>query len=232
MTPSEWMRAQARLGVPVDGDDGPTTWGALVGYAAQRQGAEACLARGRSLARHAELQTPARVADFLANTAHESGNYTRGRELMSYTSAARIREMWRTRFPTVASAQPYVRQPEKLANFVYARPREGNTQPGDGWRFRGGGDIQVTFRNGYRAASADVGFDLEASPERIIEPGPAILTALGYYRRNGLWALVDAGRTTACRARLNTGNADTPRSRINGMDDVDLRRGRILRLFG
>lgn len=227
----DWRPAQRRLGVTPDGDDGPATWGALVGFSANRPGAAVCLLRGRALARNKALQTPDRVADFLGNVSHETGNFTSLREVMTYSTALQIRKTWPSRFPSVTSAVPYVRNPVALANFVYARPSEGNTRPGDGWLFRGGGDIQTTFANGYRAASEDVGFDLYAKPDRIAEPGAAILTALGYYRRNNLWQYVDVGLTQQCRSLLNTGSAYTPRAKILGMDDVDNRRRRILGLF-
>lgn len=231
MMKTEWKRAQGRLGVAQDGDDGPATWGALVGFVARRPGAAVCLLRGRALARSPVMFSPERIADFLANVSHETSDFTKLREAMSYSTAERIRKTWPSRFPTLASAQPFVRNPVALANKVYDRPKEGNTRPGDGWRFRGGGDIQTTFANGYRRASADVGIDLYAEPDRIAEPGVGILTALGYYFRNRLWDYVDTGRTTACRAVLNTGNENTPRARIIGIDDVDARRRRILDLF-
>lgn len=62
------------------------------------------------------------------------------RENLNYTSASRIRAVWPSRFPTNASAQPYVRNPEKLANNVYAnRLGNGNAASGDGYRYRGAG---------------------------------------------------------------------------------------------
>lgn len=228
----DWKPVQRALGVKVDGDDGPATWGALLGAAAGRPGAAVCLLRGRSLARHPELQTRLRIADFLSNVTHETGDFTFLREVMTYSTAQRIRDTWPRRFASVSAAAPYVRQPVKLGNYVYARPEEGNTRPGDGYLFRGGGDIQTTFANGFRRASDDVGIDLYANPDRISDPAVAILTAVGYYTRNRLWALAEQGFHQQCRAKLNTGSPSTPRERINGMDDVDRRRTRILALMG
>jgi putative chitinase len=226
-----WKPVQRALGLKDDGDDGPATWGALVGFAASRPGAAVCLLRGKALARHPDLQTPARVADFLSNVPHETMDFRFLREVLTYSTPERIRETWPSRFKTTAAAIPYVRQPVKLGNFVYDRPKEGNVRPGDGYLFRGGGDIMTTFANGFRTASDDVGIDLYAEPDRIADPAVAILTALGYYKRNGAWKLIDAGLTQQWRGKLNTGNPNTPRSGIIGMADVDLRRARILKLF-
>ncbi len=234
----DWRPAQRKLkeagyyAGAIDNDPGPGTWAALLGYAAKaRPGLAIHTMRGRALARQPEWTSPDRVCHFVAETCHESGGYTRMREGMSYSSAARIRSTWPTRFPTLASAVPYVRQAVKLANFVYARPKEGNTKPGDGWRYRGGGDIQTTFRNGFARASADVGVDLVAQPDRIAEPDIAVRTALGFYRRNGIFAYVDRAQFQQARAVTNTGNPNTPRARIIGVEHVDAGRARLRALF-
>lgn len=215
----------------IDNDFGPASWGALLCYAARSKGSANCVARGRAIARAPEWTSVPRICHFVAETCHESGRYTRMREGMSYSTAQRIRDTWPSRFPNLAAAQPYVRNPVALANKVYARPEEGNTQPGDGWRFRGGGDIQTTFRNGFKRASADVGIDLVANPDRIAEPSVSILTALGFWRRNGIFAYVDRGEFQRARSVTNTGKPDTPRSRINGVAEVAAERNRLLDLF-
>lgn len=234
----DWTPAQKKLALAgyyagaIDNDPGPGTWTALLGYAAAAKPGLAIHAlRGRALARQPEWVAAGRVCHFVAETCHESAGYTRMRELMSYSSAQRIHDVWPTRFPTVASAVPYVRQPEKLANFVYARPKEGNTQPGDGWRFRGGGDIQTTFRNNFAAASEEAGVDLVAFPERISDPEVAVRTALGFYRRNGIFSFLERGEYQRARAKSNTGSSETPRSKIKGIDEVDRGRTRLLNLF-
>ena len=98
------------------------------------------------------------------------------RENLNYTTAERIREVWPSRFPTKASASPYVRQPQKLANFVYAN-RLGNGPPesGDGWRFRGGGFPQTTGRENYARMSGVIGIDILNNPDRALEPRIAVL---------------------------------------------------------
>ena len=103
-----------------------------------------------------EINTPARVACFLAQTGHESGQFNRLIEGLFYKTAARLTAVWPRRFPNEASAAPYVKNEEKLANFVYAnRIGNGPVESGDGFRYRGRGLIQITGRSNY----SDVGKD-------------------------------------------------------------------------
>ena len=117
---------------------------------------------------------------YILATAWGEAKFTPQRENMSY-SAARIREVWPSRFPTVADAKPYERQPVKLANKVY-NGRLGNQEgSNDGWDFRGGGLDQLTGRVNYRKRN------LEQTPEGILEPEVAARSiiagmTLGDYR--------------------------------------------------
>jgi putative chitinase len=95
--------------------------------------------------------------EFLANLLQESGECSHKTENMSY-SAARLPQVWPGRF-NASNAQAYARQPEKLANFVYGG-RMGNNQPGDGWRFRGGGYIGLTGREVYSKYAAYIGKEI------------------------------------------------------------------------
>lgn len=172
------------------------------------------------------LTTPARIAGFLANIAHETGDFHRLRENLNYSTAARIRMIWPTHFASDAAAQPFVGQPEALANKVYARPGEGNTHPGDGWRFRGGGDIQLTFRNGFVRVGRALGVPLEEHPELIESPGLAIAAALVYWRDAKVNTLLDAGKPKRARSLVNAG---TPNNLAPiGWPDVSARYARLL----
>lgn len=93
--------------------------------------------------------------EFLANLFQESLELKHKTENMNYR-AETMMKVWPSRFPTLESAKPYARNPEKLANLVYGG-RMGNNQPGDGWRFRGGGFIGLTGREVYTKYSAYIG---------------------------------------------------------------------------
>ena len=109
------------------------------------------------------------LAYVLATPYHEVGSALQPKtESLTYTSAARIRAVWPSRFPSVATAQPYVRQPQKLANFVYGG-RMGNISPNDGWTYRGRGLCQITGRAMYEKLGKLLGIDLVGSPDRALE---------------------------------------------------------------
>lgn len=91
--------------------------------------------------------------EFLANVVQESGEFSHKVENMNYTTPARIMAIWPSRFKSVSSALPYVRNGQALANLVYGK-RMGNTQPNDGWDFRGGGFIGLTGREVYTKYAA------------------------------------------------------------------------------
>src|SRR6266481_4067159 len=107
-----------------------------------------------------------RAAAFLAQVAHESSELTHLIENLSY-SAARLIQVWPRRFPTLKKARTYERNPEKLANYVYAsRLGNGDEASGDGWRYRGRGLIQLTGRSNYASCSTATGIDLLQSPHQ------------------------------------------------------------------
>lgn len=83
--------------------------------------------------------------EFLANVLHESIEFSKYEEDLYYT-AGRIAAVWPGRFKTILDAEPYARNPQKLAVKVYAG-RMGNTYPMDGWNFRGSGPIQMTGKD-------------------------------------------------------------------------------------
>lgn len=139
-----------------------------------------------------EIDTPDRAAAFLAQLAHESAETTRLAEGLSYSRAERLCAVWPKRFPTTAAAQPYVKNPEKLANFVYAnRGGNGDAASGDGYRYRGRGLFQLTFRDNYRLAGDALNIALVDNPDLVATPPVAALTAAHYWQRLGLNALAD-----------------------------------------
>jgi putative chitinase len=110
------------------------------------------------------------LAYILATAKHETGgSFGPLVENLTYTTAARIRTVWPKRFPTLASAEPYVRNPQKLAEKVYGNRADiGNTQPGDGYKYRGRGLGQITGRGNYRK------FGIENTPEKALELPTAV----------------------------------------------------------
>ncbi len=139
-----------------------------------------------------DINTPPRAAAFLAQIAHESGELCRLVENLNY-SATRLMQVWPNRFPTLSKAKQYERDPQKLADYVYAnRLGNGDEASGDGWKFRGRGLIQVTGRGNYRAAAKALGSPLESQPELLEGSGLAALSAAQFWQSHGLNELADA----------------------------------------
>lgn len=130
--------------------------------ASQVQGYEDILNEGE------RRKTPLKhLAYILATADHETGSKLQPiEENLNYTTSARIRSVWPTRFRTTADAAPYVREPQKLANFVYGG-RMGNNATGDGWKYRGRGYVQITGRSNY------IKFGMEAAPNMALVPAEA-----------------------------------------------------------
>jgi putative chitinase len=139
-----------------------------------------------------EINTPPRIACFLAQTAHESAQFNRLTEGLYYKTATGLMNTWPKRFPTEASASPYVKNEEKLANFVYAnRLGNGPIESGDGYRYRGRGLIQITGKSNYADVGKALAVDLINQPELLLTPDLAALSAAFYWYGHGLNALAD-----------------------------------------
>jgi putative chitinase len=154
---------------------------------------------------------PNRLHFFLAQIAHESGGLTGIEENLRY-SAKRMTEIWPSRFPTLAAAEPFANNPEARANKVYAnRMGNGPAGSGDGWKYRGRGYIQITGRDGYRAIGTAIGIDLEAHPDRAATPEDALRVACGFWKWKKVNALCDEGDFLKVTRLVNggtTGRAD------------------------
>ena len=141
-----------------------------------------------------EINTPQRIAAFIAQVAHESADFQQSEENLNYSWQA-LRQTWPSRFPTDDFAKGYHRQRERIANHAYAN-RNGNSDEasGDGWRFRGRGLIQVTGRANYLTYSkAIVEPTVMTNPDQLALPRHAALSACWFWRQNGLNALADRG---------------------------------------
>lgn len=131
---------------------------------------------------------------WLAQCGHESASFNILRERTSYRTVAALRAAFPKEFPSDAAALPYVINPIPLANYVYAnRFGNGDVASGDGFRFRAGGLIGLTFRDNYRQVGEHLGLDLETRPMQIESQTVAARTAAFFWKQNDLNAAADAG---------------------------------------
>ena len=155
-----------------------------------------------------KLNTPLRLAHFLAQCAHESGNWRFKVENLNYSAAA-LQSVFRKYFPDEATAAQYARKPEMIANKVYAsRMSNGDEASGDGWKFRGRGYIQLTGKQNYSSFDKIIEDDLLSNPDLVAEKYP-LLSAAWFWDTNNLSSLADKGATdadvTAITKRVNGG---------------------------
>lgn len=159
------------------------------------------LERARSAA---ELNTPARVRQFIAQVAHETGGFSRLVESLRYRDAARLDKLF-TKVNGLAHArQLIIAGPKAIANCVYSN-RGGNGGPasGDGWRFRGRGYLQITLRGNYRQIGELIGMDLEERPEQIEDHDAAAAAAALYWRHHRINEAADIGDVLTVTRRIN-----------------------------
>lgn len=163
-----------------------------------------------------DIQGQVRTSAFLAHALVESANLTATDENMRYSDPARIARIFRSGFDLdrdrvvdpeeIEFARGFVRQPQKLANRVYAnRNGNGDEASGDGWLFRGRGIFQLTGRGNYAAASlgCGVGMLYVLTPDEVATPTHAALTAAWYWTKAGCNQLADAGRFDDTTRRIN-----------------------------
>ena len=140
-----------------------------------------------------EINTPLRLAHFLAQCGHESGGFKAVSENLNY-GAAGLQSIFKKYF-TAVSAKEYERKPEKIANIVYAnRMGNGPQASGEGYKFRGRGYIQLTGKDNYTAFDKTVEDDILATPELVATKYP-LLSAAWFFHKNGLNKIADEGAT-------------------------------------
>jgi putative chitinase len=154
--------------------------------------------------RVAGLLEPQRLAHFLAQVCHETGGLTILVENLHYTSAERLTAVWPTRFRTRASALPFVGQPELLAEHVYGG-RNGNIEPGDGWRYRGRGLLQLTGRDAYARIGTTIGVDLVSQPAQAVSAEHALSVGIAVWKWKGCDAPADADDIVKVTRLINGG---------------------------
>lgn len=138
------------------------------------------------------ITSPLRLAHFLSQCAHESGNFKAVTENLNY-GAKGLRSIFGKYFKDDASAKAFERKPEKIANKVYAsRMGNGDEASGDGWKFRGRGYIQLTGKDNYSQFDKVVEDDILANPDLIATKYP-LMSAAFFFEKNNLWKICDGG---------------------------------------
>ena len=149
-----------------------------------------------------------RVAAFLAQTAHESGNYKTLKENLNYR-AETLRKVFPKYFPTDELAQEYANKPNKqeaIANRVYAnRMGNGDEESGDGFRYCGRGLIQLTGKNNYTAFAESLEMPVEDVPEYLATFEGAVQSACWFWETNNLNQWADKGDILTLTKRINGG---------------------------
>ena len=221
---------QVKHGLPADGIVGPKTWEMIMGQSGvsiapvapvpiapvgglkldKLKGhiPDAVIAMIPDTAAKFQINTPLRLAHFLAQCGHESGGFRVTQENLNY-SAKGLAGIFKKYFPTEAAATPYARQPQKIANKVYAnRMSNGSEASGDGYKFRGRGYIQLTGRDNYTQFGKAIGEDIANNPD-VVSSNYALLSAAWFWSKNGLNKLADGGATdqtvTSITKRVNGG---------------------------
>jgi putative chitinase len=152
-----------------------------------------------------EINTVNRAAGFLAQCGHESAGFTILKENLNY-SAEGLNKIFKKYFPTLASAQPYHRQPEKIANKVYGgRMGNGPESSGDGYKFCGRGAIQLTGRENYTKFAQSLGITVEEAVADLETLDGAIESACWFWKTNGLNAICDSDDIVKMTKRINGG---------------------------
>ena len=159
------------------------------------------------------INTPLRVAHFLAQCGHESGGFRLTKENLNY-SAKGLMGIFKKYFPTEALAKAYERQPAKIANKVYSnRMGNGTEASGDGAKFCGRGYIQLTGKENYTAFGKSIGVDVCANPE-LVASQYALASAAWFFSKNGLHKIADEGASdlvvTKITKRVNGGTIGLP----------------------
>ena len=160
-----------------------------------------------------ELNTPLRLAHFLAQAGHESGGFKLVNENLNY-GAKGLLGIFKKYFPNEAKALQYERKPEKIANLVYGgRMGNGPEASGEGFKFKGRGYIQLTGKANYTEFAKAINEDVVANPDLVANKYP-LASAAWFFHKNGLHKIADKGATdavvTEVTKRVNGGTIGLP----------------------
>jgi putative chitinase len=226
---------QSANGLTADGIVGPATWAKIMGESAATPAPivsapiapvgglkldklkghipDAVIAMIPDTAAKFQINTPLRLAHFLAQCGHESGGFRVTQENLNY-SAKGLAGIFKKYFPTEAAAAPYARNPQKIASKVYGgRMGNGPESTGEGYKFRGRGYIQLTGKENYTAFGKSIGEDMVANPDKVASQY-ALLSAAWFFSKNGLHKMADEGASdlvvTKITKRVNGGTIGLP----------------------
>ena len=160
-----------------------------------------------------EINTPLRLAHFLAQCGHESGGFKATQENLNY-SASGLKGIFSKYFKEAGLAESYQRNPQKIASRVYGgRMGNGPESTGDGFKFRGRGYIQLTGKDNYTAFGRAINEDMTANPDKVATHY-ALLSAAWFFSKNGLHRMADEGASdlvvTKITKRVNGGTIGLP----------------------
>ena len=171
-----------------------------------------------------EISTPQRVAAFIAQTAHESGNYVFLKENLNY-KAASLRRVFPKYFPDDSIAAAYANKPEMIANRVYAnRMGNGDEASGDGYRYCGRGLIQLTGKINYQSFADSIETPVEEITEYLGTFEGAVQSACWFWESNNLNQWADKGDILTLTKRINGGTI--------GLEDRIKHYNHALHVFG
>lgn len=152
-----------------------------------------------------------RKAAFLSQIGYESIWFTHVEENLNYSPEALV-HTWPAHFPDLVSTTGYARNPEKIANKVYAnRMGNGDESSGDGWKFRGRGLLQLTGKDNYTAYSAASRHDCIIDPDYVASPFGAVGSACWFWEVNKLNAYADAQNIPGIVKVISGGNINLSR---------------------
>lgn len=169
------------------------------------------------------IDTVNRLAAFIAQCAHESGGFKYLQENLNY-KAETLMKQWPKRFPTLEIAKKYEKQPQKIANYVYAnRMGNGDESSGDGWKYIGRGLIQLTGKDNYSKFAESVNMNLEDIVKHLQTIEGAVQSACFFWKNTNLNQWADKDDMVTLTKRINGGTS--------GLDDRIAYYNRILKIF-
>ena len=172
-----------------------------------------------------EITTAARVAGFIAQTGHESAGYKVLTENLNYSAKALNAIFGKYFVRANRDADEYHRQPEKIANVIYAnRMSNGDSDSGDGWRFRGGGILQLTGRSNYDSFGETIDMTAEEATDYVRTKQGAIESACWFWKTNKINRYCDDGDIVGMTKRINGGTI--------GLEDRKKHYNHALEVFG